>query len=120
MIYADSDSYFKIWDIDKRENETIVQMGTSRKDKRTDEYVNSTWSYTHFVGKANEKVRELNKGDRITNVRLGLSWEPYEKDGKKVYAKSPRMVVFDFEVAYAGKKKDVDEINEPDDSELPF
>lgn len=124
MIYADSNSFFKVWDVDKKDKECIVSLGTSRKDKRNDEYVNSNWSYVHFVGEAFEKACELERGDRITNVRLGLSWEPYEKDGKKTYAKSPRMVVYSFEMADTTKrekpaKADNDDC-ELDDDELPF
>lgn len=123
MIYAESNSFFKVWDVDKKERECVLTLGTSRKDKRTDEYLNSNWSYVHFVGDAFEKACRLERGDRITSVKFGLSWEPYEKDGKKIYAKSPRMVVFDFEVADSAKKQnrndDFDNEAESDD-DLPF
>lgn len=123
MIFAESNSFFKVWEVDKKERECVLTLGTSRKDKRTDEYLNSNWSFVHFVGDAFEKACHLERGDRITNVRLGLSWEPYEKDGKKVYTKAPRMVVFDFEVADSVKKKsekEDDDFDFEDDGELPF
>ena len=123
MIYAESNSFFKVWEVDKKEHECVLTLGTSRKDKRTDEYLNSNWSSVHFVGDAFEKACRLERGDRITNVRLGLSWEPYEKDGKKAYTKSPRMVVFDFEVADSAKKKpekEDDDFDFEDEGELPF
>lgn len=124
MIYAESNSFFKVWEVDKKERECVLTLGTSRKDKRTDEYLNSNWGYVHFVGDAFEKACRLERGDRITSVKFGLSWEPYtDRDGKKTYAKSPRMVVFDFEVADSTKRnKPVDEISddELDDNELPF
>ena len=125
MIFATSNSFFKVWKIEQRDKDCIVQMSTSRKDRRTDEYLNSNWSFVSFVGKANEKIREMEKGDRLTNVQLGLSWEPYEKDGERIYAKSPRMVIFDFDKVDAPKKNvNIEDNNEFEElageDELPF
>lgn len=132
MIYAKSDSYFTVWDITVEDRRVLVNATTSKKDKRSGEYVNSSWSYMNFVGNAYAKACKLNRRDRITNLEFGLTNEQYvDKDGNKVYPKSPRIVVFDFEVAAprtGGKKPStkayVDsaegDIDIDDDGDLPF
>lgn len=134
MIFATSHSYFTIWEVKKEERSCTITMSTSRKDKRSGNYLNSNWSYVQFVGDAYPKACKLNKRDRITNLEFGLSWEPYtNKDGDKVFAKSPRFVVFDFEIAnnrdseYKPRSKPIVADDEPDDDfyessddELPF
>lgn len=132
MISATTKTFFKVWKIEDKGKYKEVEMSSSRKDKRTDEYVSSSWRYVRFVGNANEKAEKLERGDRITNVSFVMDREPYEKDGEKVYPNSPRFVVFDFDMATTGsggpkkksasKNRDFD--NEPsgyvDDGELPF
>lgn len=122
MIFATSNSFCKIWKIEQRDKDCLVQFSTSRKDRRTEEYLNSNWNFVVFVSKANDKVRNMEKGDRITNLNFGLSWEPYEKDGEKIYAKSPRMVVFDFDKVDAPKKLDNEALEDfgLSEDELPF
>lgn len=118
MISANSKSFFKIWEVDVKDRYAEANMSTSRKDKKTGDYINSNWRYVRFVSDAFEKVKKLNKGDRITNLTLGIYREAYMKDGEKVLPKNPSFVVFDFDVAYGEKKKEYEPDNEPD--ELPF
>lgn len=120
MIYASSDSILTLWEKDEEEKYAVCKFSSSRKDKRTNEYVNSSWSYIRCVGKAFDKIKNVQPRNRITNISFALSNEPYMKDGTKVYPKSPRMVIFDFEEAEVRQKSNhayVD-TNEPDD--LPF
>jgi hypothetical protein len=104
-------------------------MSTSRKDKKTNEYKNSNWSFVRFVGAAYEKSLKLERQDRIV-VEGGISQEPYEVDGEKKYPKNPQIVVFNFkpyeyqENEQTGSSKmDTPPVVEPDDSDdddLPF
>lgn len=126
MLYATSTSFATIWSIQKEEKYCVVKLSTSRKDKRTDKYVNSNWSYVKFVGEANQKARNLNEKDKITNIKLAFDNEPYEKDGQKVYPKFPHITFFDFDTVDDGRKPkgkpiiEEGEDNEPDDGDLPF
>lgn len=100
MIYAKSESYFTVWRGDIKDKYGEFNLSSSRKDKRDGTYKNSNWSFVRFVGDAFEKCKSIRERDRITNVTFSLEWEPYTNNmGEKVYAKSPRMVIFDFEVA---------------------
>lgn len=125
MIYANSNSYFKIWSLDESEKYTTVRMSTSRKNKMTDEWVNSNWQYVRFVGEAHKKCKMLSEGDKITNVRLSIDNEPYKKDGETVYPKMYKLTVFDFDFVQdyrkPSKSAQVDDADfgEPD-GELPF
>lgn len=120
MIYATSNSFFKVWDVQAKENVVTINMSTSRKDKKTGEYVNSSWNYVSFVGKCKEKAEKLNRGDKITNLEFGLDREPYYKDNEKLYPKQPRITVFDFTVVASNGRSGYEPPEEPDDSELPF
>lgn len=125
MIYAQSDSRFKVWNIEDKGNYSVVQFSTSRKDRKTDNYLNSRWSFVNFVGEAHEKIKNVKIGDCITNARMAFAWEPYEKDGEKIYPKSPRITVFDFETygnRGRAKEKEPDEYSDSDDfgDDFPF
>jgi hypothetical protein len=90
--------YAVIWEIDDRQTYAVVKMGTSRKDKKTDTYLNSNWSFVKFVGNAYKDIDQLKEKDRIVIKAGGISWEPYvDKEGKKAWAKNPALVVFAWE-----------------------
>ena len=111
-----SNSFAKIWDIQDKDGWAEVRMSTSRKDKKSGEYVNSYFSFVRFTYHAY---------DKITNIQLSLSMEPYVKNGEKIYPKSVKITVFDFDEVFdeTGRKPKgpapVDEYD-PDSSELPF
>jgi hypothetical protein len=103
MLYAESKSYLTLWNIDKSDKYATVKCSSSRKDKMTDAYKNSNWSYVKFVGEAFQAVKSMKEKDRITNINFSISCEPYEKNGETIYPKSPQIVVYSFEKAESGK-----------------
>lgn len=124
MIYCESTSYLKIWEVEHSEKYSTVKMSSSRKNKMTNEYMNSNWNFVRFVGNAHEKSKRLEKGSRITNMKFSIDNEPYKnKQGETVYPPRPKIVVYDFEIVNANggqmqnKNQDVDE---GDYGELPF
>lgn len=124
-IFATSDSFWTYWrTTDQQQKYATCVFSTSRKDKQNGEWKNSNWSFVRVVGNGFAKLADLNEKDKITNVRFSLECEPYtDKTGQRVFPKSPRMVIFDFDFAEVGRKPSgpapVDEFD-PDSSELPF
>jgi hypothetical protein len=90
--------YAVVWEIDDKGTYAVVKLGTSRKDKKTDTYLNSNWSFVRFVGNAYKDIGELKEKDRIVIKSGGISQEPYlDKDGVKKWPKNPGIVVFAWE-----------------------
>ena len=120
MIYI-KDQRVSIWTIEDKGNWTSVKMGTSRKDKQTGEYKNSSWSFVRFVGSAHKKASQLTEKCRVTITSGGMSLEPYEKNGERVWPKTPQIVVFDFE--FTEDKAPSSRMDTPpsvESEELPF
>jgi len=88
----------RIWEVEDRDTYAIVKMGTSRKDKRDDSYKNSNWGFVRFVGKAYEKILDVEEKQQVWLKGATISLEPYEKDGETLYPKNPQIVVFNFVV----------------------
>ena len=105
--------YFTVWEMEDKGNYLKTKLSSSKKDKKTDKYVNSNW-FASFVGEANTKGKGLNKGDRI-KANGGVSCEKYED-------KYPtRVVVFDFEILESKPKNDIPEgFTQIEDDSLPF
>jgi hypothetical protein len=90
-----------LWKVENKGNYSIVQMSSSRKDKKSNTWKNSTWSFVRFVGEAHNKISQI--GDvqkvRIEITNAGLSKEEYiDKEGNKAWPQNPQLVVFDFNV----------------------
>ena len=85
----------KVWEVDNHDSYAVVSLGTSTKNKKTEEYDNSNWRFCRFVGNAyNDELLELEKGTTI-EIKSGLiSRVPYMKDGEKTYPKSEQIVIF--------------------------
>lgn len=112
------DQRVMIWKIEDKSTHALVQMTSSRKDKKTNEYKNSTWSFVRFVGEAYKKIGSLSEKDRII-VQGGVSKEPYnDKDGNKKYPENPQIVVFNWEPVEESSNKKQEESVEDDN--LPF
>jgi len=116
-----------VWKIEMKENHALVRMGSSRKDKASGEYKNSTWSFVRFVGKAFEKIDQLNEKDRIVLKGAGISLEPYvdKKTNETKYPKTPQIVVFNWEPFVPDGNRSTNGDNAPvvassDDEDLPF
>ena len=115
----------KIWAIEKRDRYALVRMGSSRKEKSSGDYKNSTWSFVRFVGIAFEKIDSLKERDTIVLKGAGISLEPYEKDGETRYPKNPQIVVFNwepfvYEDSGTSGGGDAPIVASSDDEELPF
>src|SRR5215216_3147750 len=97
-INLDKTARAKVMKIVKvEENYATVNLSSSRKDKRSGEYVYSSWGFARFVGDAFKSLDMLHDGDVITLTSAMISHEPYLKDDKKTWGEA-RITVFDFEV----------------------
>lgn len=121
MIYI-KDQRASVWSVEDKGNYTQVKLGTSRKDKQSGEFKNSTWSFVRFVGEAHKKAADLKEKDRITIKAGGLNLEPYtDKSGERAWPKSPQFVVFDFEMFEATPSNKMDTPPSVEEGEeLPF
>jgi len=87
-----------IWAIEDKNGYAKVNLSTSRKDKKTNEYANSSW-FANFVMEAYKEVVGLDRGTRIVVKSGTLKKEPYiDAEGVKQFPKNPAMTVFDFEL----------------------
>jgi hypothetical protein len=90
--------YAFVWEIEDKGSYALVKLGTSRKDKKADAYINSNWSFVRFVGNAYKDIDQLKEKDRIVIKAGGISQEPYfDKEGEKKWPKSAQIVVFAWE-----------------------
>ena len=90
------ENYVKIWNVDVKERYADVRMSSGKKVG--DAYVNSNWSFVRFVGTAFQKIDELEGNPRIKLTKSAITNESWEKEGVTQYPKTPKMVVFDFEL----------------------
>ena len=126
MLNFNDTQRVSIWKIEMKENYALVRMGSSRKDKASGEYKNSSWSFCRFVGKAFEKIDQLKEKDRIVLKGAGISQEPYvDKNGETKYPKSPQIVVFNWEPFVPDGNRTTNGDSAPvvassDDEDLPF
>jgi hypothetical protein len=97
-------------------------MGSSRKDKSTGEYKNTTWSFGRFVGTAHSKITELGlkKDDVIVLKGATISQEMYMKDGEKKWPQNPQITVFNWEHYEPEEERDSPPVVEEDVPEFPF
>ena len=124
MIYF-KDALVTVWKVEDKGKYSIVSLSSGRKDKKTEKYVNSNWTFVRFVGEAHEKAQELKEKDRI-KINGGFSWEPYtDENGERKFAKTPSLVVFNF--GYSEDKLQANNPDKPpvveddsDNEELPF
>jgi|WetSurMetagenome_2_1015567.scaffolds.fasta_scaffold116674_2 hypothetical protein len=127
-MYFREDTRVTIFEIEPLSDKVYqVKFGSGRKDKKTGEYANSTWSFTRFIGPAATKAKDLEPKDRIVLLTAWISKEPYMKDGEKLWPKNPQIVVWDFDWV---KKADVNQEDAPpvveddnddlSDDDLPF
>ena len=100
----------------QEEKERFARVKISTGDKQKDgSYVNTNWFAT-FVGKAFDKLEQLESRDKIKIS--GKVSNPYNKDKEKSYL---NCVVFDFEFSDADKNVGNDEMDEGlDDEQMPF
>jgi len=115
-----------VWSVEDKGTYSLVSMSSSRKDKKSGEYKNTSWSFVRFVGEAHKKAGELKEKDRIELHGAILSREEYEdEDGNRAWPKNPQFVVFNWQYpdnadASGGYDAPPKVQVEPDDDELPF
>ena len=116
-----------VWEVEDKGTFALVRASTSRKDKKTDTWVNSNWSFIRFVGTAYKKAIEnnLTEKDRIVLKGATLAQEPWVDDtSTKQYPKHPQFTVFNWDYAEASTPAtgmDKAPVVESDDSEeAPF
>ena len=119
MLWIQENQRVTVWDVKREEKFTEVRFSSGRKDKKTEKYVNSTWSFVRFVGEAHKKTASLKKGDRIELKGAGFSSEPYEKDGETLYPKTPKLVVFNYEPYIPEDSQATSDASEIDEDEMP-
>jgi hypothetical protein len=118
MALSFKEQFATYWDT-QEEKERYARVKLSTGDKQKDgTYINTNWFAT-FVGKAFEKLGQLETKDKIKIS--GKVSNPYNKEKKTSYL---NLVVFDFEFSDVAKntpKSDNDELGDGvDDSEMPF
>jgi hypothetical protein len=111
-----------LWEVEDHDTYAVAKLGTSHKDKKTGDYLNSNWSFVRFVGKAYEGIMDVPLKSRIVIKSGWITQEPYMKDGVKTWPKNPQITVFAWEYPEGtdnSSKMDQPPIVEDDDS-LPF
>lgn len=123
-----NNNFAKVWKIYPNEKEgqkyRLVQMSTSRKNKKDGTYTTDFSGYVRMVGKAFEKADELEAKDGIKILSCGVTTS-YNKEQNKNFE---QFIVFDFEFSDEKKAKEASKITNPDDfmelpdddAELPF
>jgi hypothetical protein len=92
---SDYQQYATVWEVEDHDTYATVKLGTSRKDKKTDSYLNSNWSFVKFVGNAYPSILEVSPKTKIIIKSGGISQEPYvNKEGVRAWPKNPQTVVF--------------------------
>jgi len=84
--------YVKVWETEDKGKYVQAKLGTSRKDRRDDSYINSNW-FTRFVGDCTGLAKTLAKGDKI-NILRGSIESVYDKEQGKTWT---NVTVFEFE-----------------------
>lgn len=114
-----------VWSVEDKNNFAVVQMSSSRKDKKSGEWKNTSWSFVRFVGKAYEKINEigLKREDRIVLKGATIAQEPYMSDGEKKYPKMPQITVFNWEPYTPDENYRAENVDVPstaESEEFPF
>ena len=110
-----SKSYAKVWETEDKGKYVSGKIGTSRKNKETDEYINSSW-FCRFVGQATGLAKTLTKGDKIiiTNASSENVWDKVKQTAFTSVA------IFEFELADQSPRQDFVATDDDNEDELPF
>lgn len=90
-----TNTYAKVKSVDRKEKYTVVECSTSRKDKRTNEWIYSNWKFSSFVGHAHNSAQSLAEGQKI-KITNGTVENVWNNEKKQAFLK---LTVFDFEFA---------------------
>lgn len=113
MIYINNDIKGYVSKIEEKFGSTYATVSTSRKDKRTDKYVKSYWTFKFVNGTVHD--------GKITITSSGVSKEKSEKDGKYY----ENWVAFKWEQEYEPENENqtpesMGFMALEDDSDIPF
>lgn len=119
-----NNTFAKVWKVYPKEKKdqkyTVIQISTSKKNKKDKSYTTDFSGYVRLVGKAEEKAAELEAQDRIKLLTCGVT-NSYDKEHNKTYT---QYVCFDFEFDNKQKQAvasgDGEFMDFPDDAKLPF
>ena len=117
------DNYATIWKMEDKGKYSLGQVSTSRKEKTTGEYANSSWSFVRFVGKAHEKSASLIDKEGYTRIKVilgGISREPYMKEGEKLWPKNPAIVIFDYDEIVPNSSNKSEDLEDHKEEVMPF
>lgn len=97
MIFINTKTYAKVWEVKKEENRpTQLKISTNRKND-AGEYIYSQM-YVNLSRNAEQKVPNLESGQTILINKMTLCCEAYTNaEGKKVYPKGVRITITDAE-----------------------
>ena len=111
MALSFKDAFATYWSTEEvKDRSAKVKLSTGDKQK-DGSYVNTNWFAT-FVGKALEKIDELETKDKIKIS--GKVSNPYNKETKKAYV---NLLVWDFEFSDGAKAEASEGV---DEEEMPF
>lgn len=97
-----SDTYAKIWNIDRKEKYSVVELSVSKKNRATDQYETDFSSkFVRFVGNAHQQLINMQGNERI-KIKSGDVSNHYDKEKRVTYT---NYVVFDFELADGSQAK---------------
>lgn len=97
-----SDTYAKIWNIDRKEKYSVVELSVSKKNRATDQYETDFSSkFVRFVGDAHQRLTNMQGNERI-KIKSGDVSNHYDKEKRVTYT---NYVVFDFELADGSQAK---------------
>ena len=124
------DQYATFWNIEEdgdKGNYALVNISTSRKDKQSGEYKNTSWRWVRFVGNAyNDDLKNLSRMTRI-KINGGLSKEEYkDADGNRAWPQNPQFVIFGWSLVentsgeHEHVNADVPPVVEDDEGDNPF
>ena len=108
-----------VWEKEDHNTYAVVKLGTSHKDKKSGDYLNSNWSFVRFVGKAYDGIMDVPDKTRIVIKAGWITQEPYMKDGVKTWPKSPQITVFAWDYPEDSGQSKSDESSAPEE-EFPF
>lgn len=93
-------AFATVWEITNQGNNfTKIRASTSRKDKKTDEYITDFSGFISLIGKAHEKVGDIESALESGRCRIKLGAcdvsNRYDKDEQREYV---NFTLFDFEM----------------------
>jgi len=118
---SEYDQIATFWSI-KEDHDTwaVVSISTSHKYKDKN-WHNSNWNFVRFVGTAYKNLKTLKEKDKVVIKSGRISSEPYEKDGKKEFPKTPQITVFAWERYVPNQPSGAEKVDPSEDGEeFPF